>query len=151
MSVVNRNVLAGQAASAVEPCIEVRWSCTVTKWTDRFGLLSNGQRHGRVECVVTLMRDVTNEHDCSLDVKLVMHDRCTAVHFEPAAKCSVLHEQHLTHVDVTSSSGSRLLALSFHADQLIFAQSSLLRKAGFTGGSYDPPKLAAAPRGAAIA
>lgn len=143
MTVANHNIVT-EAPPAVAQCIEVRWSCTVTKWTDRFGLFTNGQRHGKVEFVVAMTRDGADESSCTIAAWLVMGDRRRVVLAAEHATCAALHEGSLTHVDVTArGSARRLLALSFHGDQLVFAQSPLLHQAGFTGGSYDPPHITA--------
>lgn len=144
MTVVNRNILpvVPNAAPATSPAmfIAVRWTCTITKWIDRFGLFTNGQRHGKVEFIITLTCNTADNSDCTITAWLALHDHRKIVLAAERAQCAVLHDGSLMHVDVTvRGSSTRLLALSFDSDQLVFAQSPLLHQAGFTGGSYDPP------------
>ncbi len=147
MTVVNRNIV--QAAPTQRDTMQITWSCTVTKWRDRFGMFTNGQRHGTVRFIITLSRDATDDTRCELKATLAMADRRTTVLPATPAQCTILTDGELQHMDIALESEPTrcVLALTTRGDELVFAQSPLLHQAGFTGGSYDPPSISPAPQG----
>lgn len=147
MTVVNRNIV--QVPRTRRDTMQIIWSCTVTKWRDRFGMFTNGQRHGTVRFIITLTLDATDDTRCEIEATLAMADRHTTVLPATPARCTVLADDELQHMDIALESEPTrcALALTTRGEELVFAQSPLLQHAGFTGGSYDPPAISPAPHG----
>lgn len=147
MTMINQGA-ASQLNAGSERVIEVSWSCTVTRWIDRFGLFAKGQRHGTVAFVASLRIGEGQGGSCAgtLAAWLVMGERRKAVLEESPVVVGCLEDGELLHVDVMleGDGGERVLAVSCCGEELMFAQSALLREAGFEGGSYDPPVIVTA-------
>jgi len=144
MTVVNRNQADAVAASSAPRATQVQWSCTVTKWADRFHMFTNGQRFGTVELVIALTPAADDHQPSTLAAWLCMGEQHRVILAETAVQCVTLADGELMHTDVVLESDptARLLAMTHRDYELVFAQSPLLEMAGFTGGSYDPPRLA---------
>lgn len=119
--------------------IVVSWPCTRRS--------RNARTEGRLErisCVLSV-QPLDAQHaaiECWIESGGV---RLKTILQSTTRPCSINADAAMTHIDATAANGTRLLALSInHADQrIVYAQSMLLREAGFGGGAYDPPLLRA--------
>jgi len=120
--------------------VVISWPCT-RRARDRRG---GEPALERVSCVLSI-QPLDAQHaaiECWIESSGV---RLKTVLHSTTRPCSINGDAAMTHIDATAANGTRLLALSInHAHQrIVYAQSTLLREAGFCGGTFDPPMLLA--------
>ncbi|MHC4990787.1 MAG: hypothetical protein ACYTGC_07375 [Planctomycetota bacterium] len=123
----------------------VRWASTVTQWNDRFGVCAgNGGRSGHVELVVEVELSHRGRIVVSSWLELSGERRTVLPAQEVDGEVSI--DQKLCHVDLRLGEGEHLAVTIDAADhRLYYAQGSLLARAGFVPGAFDPPRLEVDP------
>jgi hypothetical protein len=131
--------------------LTVSWSAT--------GVRLDGPRHRLGQRTVVLQLELLSPDSAMLEAWLESDNSVRNIWPRAVIPLACRCEDGFVHLDAPlnrASSDRRLFSLSFsvgpdHQLELLFAQTSLLKEAGFTGGSYDPPALGRAAAEEAVA
>ena len=143
MTLADHRLLPLPLPPCINQRIDVQWSATTSAF--------NGRRHQFVRSSLVISLQMTSVQRGIIESWLESPDgrRCILPRASMAIETSV--SNGYWHVDVQSSSPEseqNVASFTFRVDpasadfvELVFARTSLLRQAGFSGGIFDPPIL----------
>ena len=134
---MTRHVTHADSASVIGQRLVVAWPCTRrTKGVARDHLLE------RASCIVAVRTLDPQRASIECWTESEGRRQRTVLH-STIWPCARESRGHLLHVDIAAGDGSRLLTLTIDesSQRVLFAQSTLLRDAGFCGATYGPPAL----------
>ena len=111
---------------------------------DGFGVNSpdmgtNNHRPSRIDFVLSIQ--LLEEDHAIFEAWVELPNTRKTVFSSQPLSCSVSFDEMFLHIDCTYEK-KRLIALSISDEDVIaYAQSDLLREAGFKGGRFEPPSL----------
>ena len=134
---MTRHSAHADSASIIDQRLVIAWPCT-----RRAAAATRGRLLERVSCVVAVR--LLDSQRASIEGWIESEGvRQRTVLHSATRPCAIESMAHLLHVDIRAADGARLLVLTIDLanQRLLYAQSALLRDAGFGGATYGQPAL----------
>ena len=120
--------------------LEIRWTGTVSRWSDPFDACVGDHPAGRVALVFEVELPATQDTTCAVRAWIETSKR-RRVLLETTTQCEVLRDEDLTHLSVLRN-GSELAVFTLNGhSRVLYARTPLLAEIGLSAGRADPPTV----------